>query len=40
MAKPGGVTSLGHAENGDVVTKALKFNVEGQRKKIRSKRTW
>ena len=43
MAKASGVGWLGHVlrkENGDVVRNALKFNVEGQRRRGRPKRTW
>ena len=43
MAKASGVRWLGHVlrkEDRDVVRNALEFNVEGQRKRGRSKRTW
>ena len=43
MAKASGVRWLGHVlrkEVGDVVRKALEFNVERRRKRERSKRTW
>ena len=42
MAKASGVRWLGHVlrtEDGDVVRNALEFNVEGQRKRGRPKRT-
>ena len=43
MAKASKSRWLGHVlrkENGDVVRSALKFNVEGRRKRVRPKRTW
>ena len=42
-ATASGVKWLGHVlrkDNGDVVKNALEFNVEGQRKRGRPKRTW
>ena len=43
MAKASGVRWLGHIlrkEDGDVIKNALKCDVEGRRKRVRSKRTW
>ena len=43
MAKASKVRWLGHVlrkEDGDVVRNALEFNVKGQRKRGRLKRTW